>query len=806
MNQRARAFFATTAVGLAFAAPAMAQQAVNEVIVTARRVEERLQDVPISITVYNQAQLNDRNVTSTKDLASFTPSLSVNPRYGSEGSSFSLRGFVQDAFTAPSVAIYFGDVVAARGASVLSVGDGAGPGSFYDLQNVQVLKGPQGTLFGRNTTGGAILLVPRKPNSDFGGYVEGSLGDFRMRRLQAALNLPVNDKLYVRFAMDRNEREGYEHNISGIGPSRFNDINYVAGRLSVLWKVTPDLENYTILSATRSTNVGALGQMRGCSPGTFSSGGVLNGKPVLVPVGAMICAQMAREAQTGDYYTVSNSVANPASRMHQRQVINTTTWTANDNLTIKNIASYAELRNVLRQDVYGTNWVIPQGDPAAGAFAGQTISLQIASPPGLSLNDQWTGTEELQFQGRALDGRLTWQAGGYLEISKPLAYWSGSGGPSSILCSDIAALQCASPYAAFGSYAPELRHTTFHDKGAYAQGTYKITDQFRATAGIRYSDDRSFAYDRSTTYRFNQAGAVASTTCTNRGAVLPDCQSAESQHSKAPTWLLDLDYLPAQNMLLYAKYARGYRQGLVNPRGIAPYKSFGPEKVDSYEVGGKMSWNGAMPGLFNVAAFYNDFSNQQILVGWRQGTLTGNAIANTGSSRLYGLEAEVGLSPVEGLKLDANFAYLNTKLTDAALPPAPLPFTDADSLRRTIPGFPFPFAPKYKGAVTATYTLPLPERAGRVSVAVAYNYTDHYAVIEGPGAIVPRFSTTNLNVNWNSVGRTPIDLSLFVTNLFDKHYYNFLAEVPTLGILSTSPAEPRMIGMRVKYRFGADAS
>jgi iron complex outermembrane receptor protein len=295
------------------------------------------------------------------------------------------------------------------------------------------------------------------------------------------------------------------------------------------------------------------------------------------------------------------------------------------------------------------------------------------------------------------------------------------------------------------------------------------------------------------------------TTCTNGGAVLPDCQSTESQHSKAPTWLLDLDYLPTQNVLLYAKYARGYRQGLVNPRGIAPYKSFGPEQVDSYEVGGKMSWSGAMPGLFDFAAFYNDFTNQQILVGWRQGTLTGNALANTGASRLYGLEAEVGLSPFEGLKLDANFAYLNTKLTSAVLPAPPAPFTAADSLNRTLPGFPFPFAPKYKGTITATYTLPLPERVGRMSVALAYNYTDHYAVIEGPGAIVPRFSTTNLNVNWNSVGRTPIDLSLFVTNLFDKHYYNFLAEVPTLGILSTSPAEPRMIGMRLKYRFGADA-
>jgi iron complex outermembrane receptor protein len=126
-------------------------------------------------------------------------------------------------------------------------------------------------------------------------------------------------------------------------------------------------------------------------------------------------------------------------------------------------------------------------------------------------------------------------------------------------------------------------------------------------------------------------------------------------------------------------------------------------------------------------------------------------------------------------------------------------------LRRTIPGFPFPFAPEYKGTVTASYTLPLAEDVGEVSVALTYNQTSDYAVIEGPGAIVPGFSTTNLNIDWKNVAQRPVDVSLFVTNLFDKQYYNFLAEVTSLGILSTSPAEPRMIGVRVNYRFGADA-
>jgi hypothetical protein len=140
---------------------------------TARRVEERLQDVPISITVFNQQQISNRNIVAPEDLALYTPSLSTNGVTGRENTSYSIRGFTQEINTSPSVAVYFADVVAPRGGSGVPQGDGAGPGSFYDLQNVQVLKGPQGTLFGRNTTGGAVLLVPQKPTSKFGGYIEG---------------------------------------------------------------------------------------------------------------------------------------------------------------------------------------------------------------------------------------------------------------------------------------------------------------------------------------------------------------------------------------------------------------------------------------------------------------------------------------------------------------------------------------------------------------------------------------------------------------------------------------------------------
>src|SRR5579864_7972863 len=252
----------TTVLSLGVIVPAFAEEELNEIIVTARRVEERLQDVPISITVFNQDQLNRNNVTNAVDLASITPSLSVNNNFGNENASFAIRGFVQDAGTAPSVGTYFADVVAPRGPTQgTQAGDSAGPGSFFDLQNIQVLKGPQGTLFGRNTTGGAVLLVPQKPTSKYEGYVEGSAGNFGLKRIQAVVNLPLAETLRVRLGVDREKRDGYTHNISGIGPTDFNNIDYTAARASVVWDVTPELQNYSIFSYTNSTTHGAEAQL-----------------------------------------------------------------------------------------------------------------------------------------------------------------------------------------------------------------------------------------------------------------------------------------------------------------------------------------------------------------------------------------------------------------------------------------------------------------------------------------------------------------------------------------------------------------
>lgn len=776
-----------------------------DIVVTARRVEERLQDVPISITVFNQAQITDRNIVNPSDLATYTPSLSANRQYGTEKSSFSIRGFVQELGTQPSVAVYFADVVAPRGQGPTTSGSGTMPGSLFDLQNVQVLKGPQGTLFGRNTTGGAVLLVPQRPTDRLEGYVEGSYGNYDMRRFQAVANIPLADTFKVRLGVDRMIRDGYLRNRSGVGPGDFANVNYWGARLSILGDLTPNLENYIVATYNHSKTRGTLPRLAACAR-----------TPLFTQfLAALGCAQLDRQTNRGDgYYDVENNIPDPLVKLEQWQVINTTTWRASDNLTIKNIASYAEFREQSRINLFGDNLIISP-----------TAAFQLAAiepgPSGVN-TAQSTFTEELQFQGRTDDGRFTWQAGAYIEISNPLKN-SSQFSQLYATCTDTAAFACTAPITAFGvvgSVSLIDQRYRFRNIAGYAQGTYRFTDQLSLTAGVRYTSDRTEATGRNATRSFSPFAPVP-ITCSRTTAPLPSfdareiCRETFVIESSRPTWMVDLEYKPNADMMVYAKYSRGYRQGAINllPRTVNLTQTE-PEKVDTYEIGAKTSFRGAISGTFNVAAFYNDFTNQQI-----QGNLVPrgpefptNVLLNAGKSRIWGIEADAVLQLFSGFRLDLAYAYLDTKLITLTKPSfaADPIYRDVD-LTAAING-PLAYSPKHRLSVTGTYTLPLDESVGEVSLSATYTYTseqfgthadDPFVTQFGfnPG-LLPATNLVNLNLNWKSIGGLPIDLSAFATNLTSQKYHVAIGGVGGAGYESIVIGEPRMFGARLRYRFG----
>jgi iron complex outermembrane receptor protein len=878
------------ASGLAFAGPAFAQDAddgfaAGDIIVTARRVEERLQDVPISITVFSQEQLSQRNIAVATDLATYTPSLQVNQRYGPEKASFAIRGFNQDQSTAPTVGVYFAEVVGVRAQGGTTSGNTVGAGAFTDLANVQVLKGPQGTLFGRNTTGGAVLLTPKKPTDSLEGYVEGTYGNYDQMRLTGAINLPLADTFKVRIAAERNKRDGYMKNVSGIGPKDYNDIDYTYVRLSVVADLTPDVENYTVFHYSQSKTNGYSTKMTGCATPTspINPLNTTKGTPGYSGTRHLQAAscgiQLARQAARGDgFYTVESANTNPFLDITQWQAINTTTWRVSDTITIKNVMSYGEFRERANFDLGSSNFVVPNVDTSP--FFGQGFDLTRISPrlvfpgrpgvpipagtplyapagaaygrivldtaaPGQANSDQSTFTEELQVQGGSADGKFTFTAGGYLEFSRPLGFSAGRTGIF-LNCTRPQELACTNPLL-FGSISESSTKLNFDNHGIFAQGTYNFTEQLALTVGGRYTFDKitgltnstrlSFVSDPSTPNAFIDpiSGILVSRACTDSfrhltktpGLDRSVCTTKLSNTSKEPTWVVNLDYKPMQDVLLYAKYARGYRQGglnFTNP-GV---ETWAPEKMDSFELGAKASFRGAVSGYFNVAAFYNDLSDQQIFAGLTPtaaaaatGVAGGAAIINAGKSRIMGVEVDASALFFDSLRLDVGYTYLDTEVKQVE---AAATQGDGSVLGTLLVGTPFGViiptvqkgsaftnAPKHKATATASYTLPLDESIGRISFGATYVHTSKYVndgsvpqFVNGiPLGLTPATDLVNLNFDWKGVAGSPIDLAVFATNV-TKEKFNVASTGAwnSAGIAEVIPSQPRFYGVRVRFNFG----
>jgi iron complex outermembrane recepter protein len=818
---------------------------VAAIVVTARRVAERLQDVPISITVFNQEQLTKLNITTAADLATFTPSLSINTNFGIENSSFAIRGFVQDAGTAPSVGTYFADVVAPRGPTQgTQAGDIAGVGSFFDLQSVQVLKGPQGTLFGRNTTGGAVLFVPEKPTSAFGGYGELSAGNYGMFRAQGVINLPFSETVRFRLAVDHEKRDGYLDNTSGIGPDHFNNVDYTSARASLVVDITPNLENYTIASESYSSNNGSVQKLIACNPAGYNPVNPALGFANFI--GVLSCGQLADEAaKAASFYDLQSALPNPESIINQMQFINTTTWNASDTLTLKNILSYAQFRDFQRTPLFGTNWqtsTLPMPYPEI-FFLGVPRSFTGVYPaPGLNTANQATYTEELRVQGSTADQRLTYQGGVYLEWSDPLGM-VGNQSAQLAACGDPGTLStCTDPVgsafsAAFGFpvHVGVVNYTVgesqFRDHGLYTQESYSLTDQLKLTAGARYTWDSAANEATRIGYSFPveppYTGA-ATASCTDPNTA-PSCSRSVHEKSSAPTWVLDLDYKPIEDLLIYAKYARGYRAGGIFSNAPSDHRTFDPEKVDNYELGLKSSFHGAVRGTFDTAVFYNDFSNQQIQLGFEPSVnpVTGapapvsptTAIINAGKSHIYGAELDATLTPfpditaLQGLRFEINYTYLHTEILEIA----PVSTTDPNYVPATssiTAGSPLLLSPKNKYVVSGDYTLPIGPNTGHISIGAAFVHTDKQlstydyqnptvvAAFGGNLGTLPPSNLLNLNANWESMFGTNIDFSLFATNVTQEHYYLFVPGLDSAGAEFASLAEPRTYGARLRYRFG----
>jgi iron complex outermembrane receptor protein len=738
--------------------PAQKLAQLEEIVVTARRREENINSVPVAITALSGDELRRKNIQTAADLQNYVPSLSVSSSVTRDDFTFAIRGMGPTGGSGP------GAVLAGGGGGVVAYfaevpTNAAGPGLFYDLENVQVAKGPQGTLFGKNTTGGVILFVPRKPTNDFEGFIEASGGNYNMKSATAAINVPVvDDRLLVRFAAQVQKRDGFTVDRGPIFPGKdYDNRDYWAARLSVVWRPIESVENYTIFSAFHSNEHG--------------DGFVLSAVNPTGPFAASLLPILAQQQAAGVRSTALSD--DEIDKRYNYGIINTTRWSISDAAQFKNIFSYQVQKWRNSEDVDGTTLILDDlVAPRTGGWHTQV----------------GTYTEEPQLQGTAFHGNLKWTAGVYYEDGRNIA---------------------AQPYevdVAEGNFVILQSNQTNSEqsRGAYIQTTYDLgavsngLDGLKLTTGYRYTRD-NFAYG------IGAHSPSLGNACLTSSGTYPqtDCFFASSGSSTGESWTVGLDYQLTTDTLLYVRSSKGYVPGGFNPSfgftpgGVStPQFRFAPESAVDVELGLKsefMVWN--IPAQIDADVFHSDFKDIQRLVSETlPGGVQSNFTANASKAEIDGFEFQGSIAPVKNLKVAASYSYNRgtyTKIDPAAAP--------------SLVGIPFGYLPANKASVTTTYTLPLDAAIGELGIGASYSYQSKFfdAPAVQPLDYIAGYGLVNLNLSWNGIMRSAFDASFFISNATDRtyrvgQYSNYVSD----GRITSFYGEPRMFGVDLRYRFG----
>jgi len=767
---------------------------IEEVVVTARRREEKIQTVPEAITAFSQKDLETRHITQIEDFARSVPSLGVSQTSSDRNGPFSgqlnLRGLAGTVIYFAEVPIGSGDYTQGTGLTHAS-----GPGFYYDLDHVEIDKGPQGTLFGKNSIGGLISLNPMRPTNNFEGYAKATFGNYNDREFEGAVNIPiVQDKLLVRIAGQSQTRDGYTA-VLNRPDTNLDDVDYQAWRVGVTLRPSDDFENYflydgywqhssgssTILSAIDLNHILALVPIApGLSlPVTFTGSGPLPNYaargflPTRVSLFPTLPDLLAQQQALGVRTQVGTLPA--IGKDYFYGFTDNARWDVADNLTIKNIASARVTKTLATGDDSGTALpILGVGD--------------VNNPHGW-MDNSVQYTEELQLQGKALNDKLNWVVGGYLDFSHPLGD-ELTGGPQA------------------GTSVYVHPHISSRSQAVFAQGTYDLSDYvegLRFTGGYRYTWDFLSVSQRGTktvdAVLRNPAGAPTNCSSANVDA---NCVIAVNAHYNAPGWNVSLDEQLTPDVLLYVRAGNAYRPGGVNLNVPLDFVQFKPEHVTDVEIGVKSDWTlMGIRGRTNADLFHTDYKAIQVpqltlVSGPGEVTRVANITRNSVGASLEGAELEAAISPLEGLTISPNFSFIHSHYDQ--YPPT----------GGAVENPPFLYFPKIKYGISGAYSLPLDPSIGGVTISAFYNFYGHqYSsnLIGEPANIIQSHDQLDLKIDWNNVFGAPVDAGFFMTNVTDNTYVTGAYPIYVqLGFDALSYSAPRMFGFSLKYRFGGPAA
>jgi iron complex outermembrane recepter protein len=706
----------------------------EEIIVTARRREENVQNVPIVVNVVSQQVMTQQDMRTFTDLETMTPGVDTCCGRGNVSSFTFIRGV-------NSAVGYFAEVPTLLNGSAL----------YFDVGNVEVLKGPQGTLFGIATNGGAILVEPARPTQKLEGYSAVTLGNYDRETYEGVINLPVSDTFSLRIGLQRETRDGYIHDLES--DENLGNEDYWIGRISALWNITDRLQNYTVFNYYESDDQPApttpYGPTAGIAPGGLFQQAL--GGPALN-------AWIADSLKLGPYTIVGLDVT-PRDVVHQTNITDILTYELNDNLKIKNIVGFYSLKENSVSDIDGTPFAGYETGIAPTTFSGPTLQY----------------SEEFQLQGDAFDKRLTYVLGTFNDqnnIQDP-----------GIIYQDV-----------LGAVSATRSVTSGHTHSLFAEGTYgldALLEGLAVTAGYRQTwDERAASQEL-----FSAQGVPLSNF------------DASAKWAKG-SYRLGLTYKPNAQTMFYFTNSKGYSAGGFNLTAPdAADQRYNPEILNNFEVGVKSEWEiGGMKGRTNLSAYYGLYDDIQAAVTTRCETATGpvlcQLIRNAATGKIEGAESEFTLIPTDWLMVGGNVGFSEGYYTKyEGLDPT-------GTYEVNLSGTAFLYLPKWKYSLDSTIKFPTPDAVGHLSVTPAWSWTDKINAIYTLGP--PEYYNTspvmkNLNLTLNlaqMAGIPQLSSALTVTNVTQNEVMHGQWGVyETLGQYGRAVAVPRMWAITLRYDF-----
>jgi iron complex outermembrane receptor protein len=767
MKDVTRAVFFTTLFAASSLTSALAEDApadqgavsdssqLEEITVTARRREESISKVPISISALSASDLQDKEIVTETDLQAAVPGLTVRATQQQNQLTYSVRGQSVDSLSGsvPAVLPYLDEVqLNTQTAS-----------TFFDLENIQVLKGPQGTLFGRNTTGGAVLYTTAKPSNDFGGYAEIDLGNYSLERFQSAVNLPIiSDKLLLRIALISDNENGYVKDV--FNGETLGTTNSQSGRISLIGRPIDGLETSLVYQYSRNdgTNLGGtlysvypcgapnVGVPTACIYGPAIAGALNASNPKVYPGGLNAFYNYQKNGL--GFYTEDS--ASPAEHVsHTNFLTDTTTFDISRDAQIKNIFGYATSVDEDQNGLIGSPYEAYVLGQAGNAYGTTQYS------------------DELHLSGKTLGDRLSYIGGVYYSYER-----DESDLTVCLLC-DLG------PFGLGPIKEGYHYQTTDQSEAAYAQASYAITSSgLSVTAGFRETRE-TITLDR-------LAGDVFGG---------PSQSTAEDK----PSWTIGLDYQVSAQWLLYLTQRGSWRTGGFNGTSSPADDEFQPETTRDVELGTKYS--GEILGhsaRVNLAVYDQWIDKAQRDLYLFSHTAAGVAFSfytgNVPTANVRGLDLDGEVVLTSWLKAGMALAYLDARYTSPVV---------------TIPTYspvtfgPYGSAPRWTASEFLEVTLPTPRNLGNLTIrADAYEQSDYYFSNLNstltPGTLLPSYSTIDGRFDWHSILGSKLGAALFVKNAAGRQYYlGGLATGAILGLNTAIPAPPRTYGASIRYDF-----